>query len=250
MDHEELRWILAHELAHVRRRDHVIRWIEWLTCCVFWWNPVAWWARRQLRAEEEFCCDALVLSSFGSSPRSYASSLVSVIDFLSTPPTLRAPAFASEADSGGRSNVIERRLKLIVSNNRIPTTPRWLRAARMTAVLILPLGLIYCGPDSSVADPELSLVEGVVQVYEGDVPTKFVSCVPEAISLHIRHRLEDEAFLITGDFQLEGGHVQFGDGLDLGRDRHFLQLAQPGEEPDPLLTSNYTAMVPGSAECP
>ena len=37
---EELRAILAHELAHVRRRDHLMRWLEWLACSVFWWNPV------------------------------------------------------------------------------------------------------------------------------------------------------------------------------------------------------------------
>ena len=43
MDGSELRCILAHELAHVRRRDHVVRWLEWLACAAFWWNPVAWW---------------------------------------------------------------------------------------------------------------------------------------------------------------------------------------------------------------
>ena len=44
MNERELTGVLAHELAHVRRRDHLVRWLEWLACVAFWWNPVAWWA--------------------------------------------------------------------------------------------------------------------------------------------------------------------------------------------------------------
>ena len=65
---DELRAILAHELAHARRRDHLVRWVEWLACSVFWWNPVAWWARRQLRIAEEWCCDALGVAALRSGP--------------------------------------------------------------------------------------------------------------------------------------------------------------------------------------
>jgi len=50
LDTQQSQWILAHELAHVRRRDHLVRWLEWLACVCFWWNPVVWWAQRNLRA--------------------------------------------------------------------------------------------------------------------------------------------------------------------------------------------------------
>lgn len=36
MDAEQLRGVLAHELAHVRRRDHWVRWLEWSACILFW----------------------------------------------------------------------------------------------------------------------------------------------------------------------------------------------------------------------
>ena len=55
MDPKEMEWILAHELAHVRRRDYLVRWIEWLACVCFWWNPLVWWARHRLRFNEEIC---------------------------------------------------------------------------------------------------------------------------------------------------------------------------------------------------
>ena len=41
--------LLLHELAHLRRRDHWVRVLEILTTGLFWWHPVVWWARRELR---------------------------------------------------------------------------------------------------------------------------------------------------------------------------------------------------------
>ncbi len=100
LDPRELRFILAHELAHVRRRDHLVRWLEWLACVLCWWNPVAWWARRSLRTNEEVCCDALVLATLKPNPRSYATSLLNVVEFLASP-ALRPPAMASAIHDGG-----------------------------------------------------------------------------------------------------------------------------------------------------
>ena len=53
--------ILAHELAHVRRKDHWVRLLEMLVTTLFWWHPVVWWAARQLQELEDQCCDAMVL---------------------------------------------------------------------------------------------------------------------------------------------------------------------------------------------
>jgi beta-lactamase regulating signal transducer with metallopeptidase domain len=47
--------LLAHELAHVRRRDHWVRLLELAATALFWWYPVAWWARAALRRAEERC---------------------------------------------------------------------------------------------------------------------------------------------------------------------------------------------------
>ena len=76
MEAQQWKWILAHELAHVRRRDYLVRWLEWLACVCFWWNPVVWWAQRNLRATEEICCDELVISCLNPKPKFYANSLL------------------------------------------------------------------------------------------------------------------------------------------------------------------------------
>lgn len=145
LSREDIRAVLAHELAHVKRRDHVVRWVEWLTCTVFWWNPVAWWARRQLRTAEESCCDELALTATGSNPRSYARALVRVLDLMSTTPEVRAPALASLVGRPGRTQTLEGRLKVILAGGTTSPTPPWLRrAAAVAFVCTLPLGFIYC----------------------------------------------------------------------------------------------------------
>jgi len=98
MDAHQSKWILAHELAHVRRRDYLVRWLEWLACVCFWWNPVVWWAQRNLRATEEICCDELVISCLNPKPKFYADSLLSAVEFLARP-VFRPPAMASETST-------------------------------------------------------------------------------------------------------------------------------------------------------
>jgi len=140
MDAAEWQWVLAHELAHVRRRDHAVRWLEWLACVGFWWNPVVWWAQRNLRATEEICCDALVLSSLTPKPQYYANSLLKAVEFLASS-ALRPPAVASEINSGG---FLERRFRMIVSQAPNRATSRWLKASvLLCAVAVLPFGVAY-----------------------------------------------------------------------------------------------------------
>ena len=138
MEPARLRWIVAHELAHTKRRDHLVRWLEWFACVAFWWNPVAWWARRNLRANEEVCCDALVLSRLHPIPHAYASSLLDAVELIAAP-SLRPPAMASQVDSGGS---LERRLRMIVSEKPRFTTPRWQSALVVAcAAGLLPIGV-------------------------------------------------------------------------------------------------------------
>lgn len=146
LDRHELRAMLAHELAHVRRRDHLVRWIEWLACSAFWWNPVAWWARRELRDAEEASCDALGVTATESTSRAYARSLLGVVENLSKRPTRPVPAFASGAVSGRSPQALERRIRMLVSGRSITQPPRWVRRRGVAAaVCMLPLGFVYCG---------------------------------------------------------------------------------------------------------
>lgn len=137
---EQLRCVLAHELSHVRRRDHLVRWLECLATVVAWWNPAIWWARRGLRSDEEICCDALALASLAPEPRSYAAALVTAAETLAMP-SKRPVAMASGMNGG----CLERRVLMIMSKRKLRRPPRWLRSALLCTSLLLPVGVTYAG---------------------------------------------------------------------------------------------------------
>jgi hypothetical protein len=72
--------LLAHELAHLRRGDHWVRWLEFAVQGLYWWLPLVPFARRQVQAHEEECCDALVVAMLPA--RTYAAAIVHTLDFL------------------------------------------------------------------------------------------------------------------------------------------------------------------------
>lgn len=68
--------VLAHELAHLRRRDHWTAWLELLVQGFHFWNPLFWLARRQLHRAAELACDQWVVERFPSARRAFAEALV------------------------------------------------------------------------------------------------------------------------------------------------------------------------------
>ncbi len=152
MEPARSRWILAHELAHVRRRDHLVRWLEWLACTVFWWNPIAWWARKRLRAAGEICCDAIVVRALNCDPRAYGRALMRAIELVRAGPRPRLAPFASAVGSSNRLRILERRLRMIMTSRPIATRPPApTLAMRCGFVALLALGLVYCGEQRSTA---------------------------------------------------------------------------------------------------
>ncbi len=166
MGSRHFQWVLAHELAHVRRRDYLVRCIEWLACVCFWWNPVMWWARYNLRINEELCCDALVVSSLKPKPHIYGNSLAKAVEYLSAPAYL-PPAIASEVNSGG---FLKRRIRMIVSDKLYRPNSRWLQVGILSCALaVLVLGLA-CETGQAVTNPEAQSEEGTLSISEEQIP--------------------------------------------------------------------------------
>lgn len=58
---EQLRFVLLHELAHVKRGDTLMTWVMAALQVLHWFNPVVWLAFARMRVDRELACDALVL---------------------------------------------------------------------------------------------------------------------------------------------------------------------------------------------
>ena len=136
--------LLVHELAHLKRGDHVVRWLELAVSVLFWWLPAVWWTRQALREAEEDCCDAWVIWALPKSARRYADTLVETVDFLSESRT-QAPLLAS---GFGHVRHLKRRLRMIMQGN----TTRRLRLREVFAVLAMGAAFLPLNP--SWAEPQ------------------------------------------------------------------------------------------------
>jgi beta-lactamase regulating signal transducer with metallopeptidase domain len=146
---DELDALLAHELAHVRRRDHWVRLVEIAATALFWWYPVTWWARRALRRAEERCCDEWVLRVLPRSARAYANGLLKSLTFVADTPV---PALASAL---GPVEDLEARLKEILMTRPAPQLAVPLRLGlAIAAVLGLAVFPTHARPIASDDDPE------------------------------------------------------------------------------------------------
>ncbi|HEX6315367.1 MAG TPA: M56 family metallopeptidase, partial [Gemmatimonadaceae bacterium] len=69
--------VIAHERAHVTRRDPLVALIARLNTCVFWFHPLAWWLERAVADAAEQACDELAVREV-SHPRQYAEALLTM----------------------------------------------------------------------------------------------------------------------------------------------------------------------------
>jgi len=68
--------LLAHELAHIRRRDYLVNLFQTMIEVLLWYHPATWWVALQVRAERECCCDDEAVAVCGN-PLTYARALSS-----------------------------------------------------------------------------------------------------------------------------------------------------------------------------
>ena len=76
---EELKYVLTHELVHVKRFDALIKLLAAAALCVHWFNPLVWAMYFLLNRDMEISCDEKVISFFGEGAKSpYAMLLINM----------------------------------------------------------------------------------------------------------------------------------------------------------------------------
>jgi beta-lactamase regulating signal transducer with metallopeptidase domain/tetratricopeptide (TPR) repeat protein len=104
---ERRRVVLLHELAHVKRADWLALLLGQTAAALYWFHPLAWTLRVQMRKDCERACDDLVLAA-GTRASVYAAHLLSIIRSLrlSHQRTLPAVAMARRSYWDGRMRAI------------------------------------------------------------------------------------------------------------------------------------------------
>ncbi|CAG1008529.1 Regulatory protein BlaR1 [Phycisphaerales bacterium] len=149
LDADSRRAVVVHELAHLRRWDHIFWWLQAAIGAVYWWHPIAWWARRRLNDEAEASCDAWVTSLFPSSRKAYASALVVTKSYLSRGRGM-GPALGI---TSGSAKKLARRITMVMTQR---TAPRMSVLGGCAAAIIVALGAfvtpgLACPPEEQAA---------------------------------------------------------------------------------------------------
>ena len=135
----ELDFAVAHERAHVRRRDWAVQLACELVCALLWFHPFAWWVRRELLLDAELAADRQVLDG-GVQPTRYARHLLERFEGA------RVPVAATP---GGRPSQLGARV-------RASLAPAGTRRGGLLTLLLLPvlLGLGWLSPLPEAPPPD------------------------------------------------------------------------------------------------
>ncbi len=138
LDDRQLDAILAHELAHVRRRDNLLAAMHMVVQALFWFHPLVPWIGRRLLAERERACDEAALLLAGS-PHTYAEAILSVCRFYAEP-----SAVCFSGVTGGNLNHLNHLNQRIT---RIMTQPNFRTLTPGKRVLLATLAaVVVTGP--------------------------------------------------------------------------------------------------------
>lgn len=151
---ERMRVVLAHEMAHMVRRDWLIQLLAEAARAINWFNPLFWIACNRLRRESELACDDIVLD-LGIGGTSYASQLVALARTFSVHGRTWLPA-----PSIARPSTLERRVRAML-NPHVDRRPMSLARRIAIAALLLGIAMPIAAasqasgtPSGTVSDPQ------------------------------------------------------------------------------------------------
>jgi hypothetical protein len=154
-DAETLAAVLAHETAHVRRRDASINVVARLNRAMFWFHPLAWWLERTLAVTAEHVCDEAAARAIAA-PRRYAEILVEMADVVRR----NGGRLAWQAVGVNGAGHLDRRIERLLADSVFPRASRAKRIAAGVACILALATVIACRQQLSAAplreDPELA----------------------------------------------------------------------------------------------
>ncbi len=89
----QLKLILAHEIAHLRRADYLVNWLQIALEVLLFFHPAVRWLSEEMRRLREACCDDMVVAYAGGRA-DYTRALLSLEEFRHDAPILAPSAVA------------------------------------------------------------------------------------------------------------------------------------------------------------
>lgn len=134
LSEDELRVIMLHELAHLRRRDDWTNLAQKFVKALFFFHPAVWWIDSRLALEREIACDDIVLEQT-TNARLYAASLVSIAEKVAREKMRLGRALSLAQTALGRAREVSQRISQILDTKRERPNRGWRPALAMISTL-------------------------------------------------------------------------------------------------------------------
>ena len=134
----DMRYMLLHELQHYKHHDAIASYLMNLAGVVYWFNPLVWYALKEMRNDREVACDTSVLKMLEEDAyEDYGNTLINFAEKVSLTP------FPFAAGLGGNMKQMKRRIINIASYEK-PTFIKRLKG--MTAFVLISILLLGLTP--------------------------------------------------------------------------------------------------------
>ena len=156
----QLRYVVLHELAHLRRSDVLVNWIATAAHALHWFNPLVRLAVARLAEERELACDALALAALRAEERpAYGGTVLELVNRMRVARV--APAVPALVGMTATPQQLKRRIVMIASF-------RQSRHSLLFATLVVAVGLLTL-TDARAGEPmqrQRMKVEGSAAIKE------------------------------------------------------------------------------------
>ena len=149
-DNDELKLILAHELAHAKRRDLLWNWLPTIVKSIFFFHPLVWLAQSRFGLDQEIACDYLALTSSQGRNSTYGNTLIKLASNHSND---RIPRLAAIGVASSFKTLRKRITEMGEYSKQQSQGIKWL------SVALLIGGLIAAAPIDLVAQKETTKQE-------------------------------------------------------------------------------------------
>jgi len=220
--------VIAHERAHIARRDNLVSHVQRLVETLFWFYPLVWWIGRRQVDERERACDERVLDE-GHDGTAYAEGILAVCRHSFA-------AASSPATASAISGDLTLRIKNILGNARPHALGALKAAALSIATIAVAAGPLAAGAVDDAARRRAAFATNTRLLDDAVIyvrPARGAGSLDlgaDAHAVHVRNSTLRELVAAAYDvepFRVTGG----GDWLDIGR--YEIRAELPGTLADP-----------------
>ncbi len=163
--------VLLHELAHIKRSDNFVNFLQHLAEAVFFFNPGLLWISHLLREERENCCDDMAIAQTNSK-EDFVKALISFKEHAVNYPV------GSLAFSGRKSSLLNRVMRIVYQENKTFSVKE--SSVFLAAVAMVTLMAFTFYPEKNISSQKMAATNGIPY---NDIKLPIAANKPHELSL-------------------------------------------------------------------